>query len=83
MPNRLTFLYSKNYYKKENYLKVKTVVFKYITPPYSKGLSILVHWYTSVLNTLCTHIFMFQTSVYTKFYYMTWLPLILWLYWFH
>ena len=25
------------YYKEENYLKVKTVVFKYITPPYSKG----------------------------------------------
>ena len=42
MPNRLTPLYSKIYYKKENYLKVKTVVFKYITPPYSKGLSILV-----------------------------------------
>ena len=33
LPNRLTPVYSKNYYKKENYLKVKTVVFKYITPP--------------------------------------------------
>ena len=32
MPNRLTFLYSKIYYKEENYLKVKTIVFKYITP---------------------------------------------------
>ena len=32
MPNRLTLLYSKIYYKEENYLKVKTVVFKYITP---------------------------------------------------
>ena len=42
MPNRLTPLYSKIYYKEENYLKVKTAVFKYITPPYSKGLSILV-----------------------------------------
>ena len=42
LPNRLTPLYFKIYYKKENYLKVKTVVFKYITPPYSKGLSILV-----------------------------------------
>ena len=29
MPNRLTPLYSKIYYKKENYLKVKTIVFKY------------------------------------------------------
>ena len=33
----LTPLYSKIYYKEENYLKVKTIVFKYITPPYSKG----------------------------------------------
>ena len=30
MPNRLTSLYFKIYYKKENYLKVKTAVFKYI-----------------------------------------------------
>ena len=43
MPNRLTPLYFKIYYKEENYLKVKTAVFKYITPPYSKGLSILVY----------------------------------------
>ena len=37
LPNRLTLLYSKIYYKEENYLKVRTAVFKYITPPYSKG----------------------------------------------
>ena len=37
LPNRLTPIYSKNYYKEENYLKVKTVVFKYITPPYSNS----------------------------------------------
>ena len=37
LPNRLTPVYSKNYYKEENYLKVKTVVFEYITPPYSNG----------------------------------------------
>ena len=36
MPNRLTSLYSKIYYKEENYLKVKTAVFKYITPPIVK-----------------------------------------------
>ena len=30
LPNRLTLLYFEIYYKKENYLKVKTVVFKYI-----------------------------------------------------
>ena len=40
---QITSLYSKIYYKEENYLKVKTVVFKYITPPYSKGLSMLVY----------------------------------------
>ena len=47
MPNRLTLLYSKIYYKEENYLKVKTMVFKYITPPYSKGWvhGTLVYWY--------------------------------------
>ena len=43
MPNKLTPLYSKIYYKEENYLKVKTTVFKYITPPYSKG------WYIGML----------------------------------
>ena len=43
MPNRLALLYSKIYYKEENYLKVKTMVFKYITPPYSRGLSMLVY----------------------------------------
>ena len=37
---------SKIYYKEENYLKVKTVFFKYITPPYSKGL---VYWYINIL----------------------------------
>ena len=43
LPNRLTFLYSKIYYKEEDYLKVKTIVFKYITPLHSKGLSTLVY----------------------------------------
>ena len=38
MPNRLTPLYSEIYYKEKNYLKVKTAVFKYITPPHNKGL---------------------------------------------
>ena len=46
MPNRLTLLYSKIYYKKENYLKVRTAVFKYITPPYNKGR---VHQYVNML----------------------------------
>ena len=58
MPNRLTLLYSKIYYKEENYLKVRTVVFKYITPPYSKGW---VRWYVGILVYLipiflCSHV---------------------------
>ena len=48
LPNRLTPIYSKNYYKKENYLKVKTVIFKYITPPHSNSL---VYQYVSTLST--------------------------------
>ena len=35
--NRLTLLYSRIHYKEENYLKIKTAVFKYITLLYSKG----------------------------------------------
>ena len=34
--NKLTPFNFKIYYKKENYLKIKTVVFKYITPPIVK-----------------------------------------------
>ena len=41
LPNRLTPLYSKIHYEKENYLKVKTKLFIYLSPPYSKGLSML------------------------------------------
>ena len=37
LPNKLTFFNFKIYYKKENYLKVKTAIFKYITPPIVKG----------------------------------------------
>ena len=46
MPNRLTLLYSKIYYKEENYLKVKTAVFKYIT------LLIVKVKYINILSTL-------------------------------
>ena len=45
LPNRLTPVYSKNYYEEENYLKVKTVVFKYITPLYSNSWSVLMFLY--------------------------------------
>ena len=46
MPNRLTPLYSKIHYEEENYLKVKTAVFKYITSPYSNSL---VYEYVGIL----------------------------------
>ena len=45
LPNRLTPLYSKIYYKEENYLKVRTELFIYPSPPYSKGLGIWERWY--------------------------------------
>ena len=59
MPNRWTPLYSKIYYKEENYLKVRTVVFKYITPPIVKfGTSVCctswVH-HISIYWVLCTY----------------------------
>ena len=43
LPNRLTPLYSKIHYEEENYLKVRTKLLIYLSPPYSKGLSILVY----------------------------------------
>ena len=47
LPNRLTPLYSKIHYEEENYLKVRTAVFKYITPPIVKVkyVSILIYLY--------------------------------------
>ena len=39
--NRLTPLYSKIYYKEENYLKVRTKLLIYLSSPYSKGLGTL------------------------------------------
>ena len=45
LPNKLTFFNFKIYYKEKNYLKVKTAVFKYITPFIVK-FGILVCWYT-------------------------------------
>ena len=64
MPNKLTPLYSEIYYKEENYLKVRTAAFKYITPPIVKGL---VCWYISILvyphipTFLCFYILSFTT----------------------
>ena len=38
LPNRLTPLYSKIHYKEENYLRVRTELLIYPSPPHSKGL---------------------------------------------
>ena len=59
MPNRLTPFYSKIYYKEENYLKVKTAVFKYITPPIVKVeyIGMLIHQYIPTFPY--SHVFMF------------------------
>ena len=59
LPNRLTPVYSKNHYEEENYLKVKTVVFKYITPLYSNSQSVLTFLYIPY-----TKLDMFSTRVY-------------------
>ena len=59
MPNRLTLLYSEIHYKEENYLKVKTVVFKYITPLIVKVeyVGILIYQYIPIF--LYSHVLMF------------------------
>ena len=46
LPNRLTLFNSEIHYKEENYLKVKTAVFKYTTPLLVKGS---VYWYIGIL----------------------------------
>ena len=65
LPNKLTPFNSKIYYKEENYLKVKTAVFKYITPP-------IVKFGTSVRCTTGYIAFLyFKCPVHFKFYYIT------------
>ena len=81
MPNRLTLLYSKIHYKEENYLKVRTAAFKYITPSivkveYIGTLVHLVYYIPNIPMFLCSELLLYIT-------YMTRLPLILWFYWFH
>ena len=78
MPNRLTPVYSENYYEEENYLKVKTVIFKYITPSYSNGS---VCWYIMLVEYIAFPYTEFPVR--TKLSYVTQLLLALWLYWFH
>ena len=65
MPNRLILLYSKIYYKEENYLKIKTVVFKYITPPIVK-----VEYVGILICLVYLYIPMFLYSHVLNFYYV-------------
>ena len=50
LPNKLTPLYSEIYYKEENYLKVKAVLFIYPSPPYSKGWYVRYVRYARYVN---------------------------------
>ena len=64
MPNRLILLYSKIYYKEENYLKIRTVVFKYITPPivkveYVSILIYLVYYTPNIPIFLCSELLLY------------------------
>ena len=70
LPNRLTPLYSKIYYKEENYLKVRTAVFKYINSSIIKfGTSVRRYiWYVSMW------VYEYVRYVYN---YVTRLPLVL------
>ena len=79
MLNRLTPLYSKIYYKEENYLKVRTAVFKYITPLIVKveyvGISVcLVYLYIPIFSCsyiLNSHHILFIWLSYPSFYNFT------------
>ena len=62
LPNRLTPLYSKIHYKEENYLKVRTELLIYPSPPHSKGLGLWECWYVSISHSyilvyLCTELY--------------------------
>ena len=77
MPNRLTPLYSIIYYKEENYLNVRTTVFKYITPPIIKVeyVSTLVYKYVTFLYFYIPTFPHSELLLYIA--YVTQLPLIL------
>ena len=71
LPNRLTLLYSKIHYEEENYLKVKTELFIYPSPPHSKGLGMWECWNISILRSYVL------AYIYTELRHVTRLPLIL------
>ena len=70
LPNRLTLLYSKIYYKEENYLTVRIELLIYPSPPYSKGLGTWECWNISILR------FYILVYTHTEYCYITQLPLV-------
>ena len=71
LPNRLTPLYSEIYYEEENYLKIKTELFIYPSPLYSKGLGMWECWNINISRSYIL------AYIRTELCYMTRLPLIL------
>ena len=71
LSNRLTPLYSKIYYEEENYLKVRTKLFIYPSPPYSKGLGTWECWNVGILRSYVL------AYIRTELCYVTRLPLVL------
>ena len=68
--NRLTPLYSEIYYEEENYLKVRTKLLIYLSPPPSKGRYVrYVRYIKYVYRSYRSH----RSHVSD---YMTWLPLV-------
>ena len=66
--NRLTLLYSEIYYKEENYLKVRTAVVKYITPPivkveYISILIYLVYYISNIPMFLYSELLLYITYI--------------------
>ena len=70
LPNRLTPLYSEIYYEEENYLKVRTALLIYPSPPYSKGLGMWEYWNVSMLRSYIL------AYIRTELCYVTQLPFI-------
>ena len=77
LPNRLTPLYSKIHYEKENYLKVRTELLIYPSPPYSKGLGMWERWYVGMSRSYVL------AYTRTELCHVTRLPLVPWFHWFH
>ena len=67
LPNRLTSLYSKIYYKEENYLKVRTELLIYLSPPYSKGLGTWECWYIGIYIPMFLCIYILNSVIWLSY----------------